>query len=537
MENKIILIEDDEEIRGMITDYLSGEFEVLSFNDGTTAIRTNISYDEYSLALIDLMLPDMSGMEIIKSIRRVTNIPIIIITAKDNDTDKSLGLNLGADDYVVKPFSLIELAARIKANIRRARTYQVLPSNSIVKIKDIEIDPQSHMVTRKGRSIDLTPIEFELLYLLASHPGQAYSKERLYELIWKEPYFGNENVLNTHINRLRLKLKNNAEDTTAYIKTLWGIGYKMEDKWMWLLFAILLFVLLIILIWQQIQHKELEREINYITDRLASLSITSDNGFVLIPTDNDSIKKLGAVLNTLLQDFYCKKSEFEQSKQAMAQVLTNISHDIRTPLTVLKGNSEMLSNITNDPSMPENVHAMADKIDRKADDLISTINDYFTMSKIASGDLPIKLKKENVSRLCQDTILDYYDLLEQKQFEVDIQIPDPPIFAYIDNEALQRILKNLIDNAIRHGGDGKYLSLRLTTSNGNSIIEIEDHGNGMSPQQQKQIFARNYTTARKSSGSGLGLAISKRLAEQIGAELEVYSIQNERTTFSIILKS
>lgn len=306
---------------------------------------------------------------------------------------------------------------------------------------------------------------------------------------------------------------------------------------MWLLFAILLFVLLIILIWQQIQHKELEREINYITDRLASLSITSDNGFVLIPTDNDSIKKLGAVLNTLLQDFYCKKSEFEQSKQAMAQVLTNISHDIRTPLTVLKGNSEMLSNITNDPSMPENVHAMADKIDRKADDLISTINDYFTMSKIASGDLPIKLKKENVSRLCQDTILDYYDLLEQKQFEVDIQIPDPPIFAYIDNETLQRILKNLIDNAIRHGGDGKYLSLRLTTSNGNSIIEIEDHGNGMSPQQQKQIFARNYTTARKSSGSGLGLAISKRLAEQIGAELEVYSIQNERTTFSIILKS
>jgi signal transduction histidine kinase len=306
---------------------------------------------------------------------------------------------------------------------------------------------------------------------------------------------------------------------------------------MWLLFAILSFVLLLILIWQQIQHKELEREINYITDRLASLSITSDNGFVLIPTDNDSIKKLDAVLNTLLQGFYTKKSEFEQSKQAMAQVLTNISHDIRTPLTVLKGNSEMLSNITNDPSMPENVHAMAAKIDRKADDLISTINAYFTMSKIASGDLPIKLKKENVSRLCQDTILDYYDLLEQKQFEVDIQIPDTPIFAYTDNEALQRILKNLIDNAIRHGCDGKYLSLRLTTSNGNSIIEIEDHGNGMSPQQQKQIFARNYTTARKSSGSGLGLAISKRLAEQIGAELEVHSVQNEQTTFSIILKS
>lgn len=306
---------------------------------------------------------------------------------------------------------------------------------------------------------------------------------------------------------------------------------------MMLLFVILSFVLVFILIWQQIQHKKLVREINYITNRLATLSVISENGFVLIPTDNDSIKKLCAALNTLLQNFYTKKSEFEQSKQSMTQVLTNISHDIRTPLTVLKGNSEMLSNITNASSMPGNVHAMAAKIDRKADDLISTINDYFTMSKITSGDLPIKVKKENISRLCQDTILDYYDLFEQKQFEVNIQIPDTPIFAYTDNEALQRILKNLIDNAIRHGGDGKYISLRLTTSNGKSIIEIEDHGNGISPQQQKQIFARNYTTARKTSGSGLGLAISKRLAAQIGAELEVYSLQNERTTFSIILKS
>ena len=231
MENKIMLIEDDGEIREMVKDYLSGEFEVTAFRDGTTAIQTIADYDKYSLALIDLMLPDMSGMEIIKTIRQSSNIPIIIITAKDNDTDKSLGLNLGADDYVVKPFSLIELSARIKANIRRAKTDQPLPDkNSILKIKGIEIDTISHTVTRKGTPIDLTPIEFEILHLLASHPGQAYSKERLYELIWKEPYLGNENVVNTHINRLRLKLKNNAEDTTVYIKTLWGIGYKMEDK-------------------------------------------------------------------------------------------------------------------------------------------------------------------------------------------------------------------------------------------------------------------------------------------------------------------
>ena len=150
---------------------------------------------------------------------------------------------------------------------------------------------------------------------------------------------------------------------------------------MMILFVVLSFVMVFILIWQQIQHKKLVREIDYITSRLDTISVISENGFVLIPTDNDSIKKLSAALNKLLQDFYTKKSQFEQSKQAMAKVLTNISHDIRTPLTVLKGNSEMLSNITNTYSASENVHAMAVKIDQKADDLISTINDYFTMSK------------------------------------------------------------------------------------------------------------------------------------------------------------
>lgn len=306
---------------------------------------------------------------------------------------------------------------------------------------------------------------------------------------------------------------------------------------MWVLFAILSFILLLILIWQRIQHKKTERELNYIIDRLTSVSITSENAFVLIPTDNNSIKKLAAALNILLRDFYTKKTEFEQSKKAMAQVLTNISHDIRTPLTVLKGNSELLSAITDDSALPENIHAMAVKIDRKADDLIKTINNYFTMSKIASGDLPLKLQKENISGLCRDTILDYYDLLERQQFEVELQIPDTPIFAYTDKEALQRILKNLLDNAIRHGGDGRYISLRLTDLKEKKMIEIEDHGRGISQRQQQQIFTRNYTTTRKSSGSGLGLAISKHLATQIGAEIQVHSIQNEKTIFSVIMKS
>lgn len=127
-------------------------------------------------------------------------------------------------------FSLIELTARIKANIRRAGAWQIPAGSGIVKIKDLEIDTSSHMVTRGGTVLELTPKEFEILHLLATHPGQAFSKERLYELVWKEPYFDNESVLNTHMNRLRAKLKKGSENDAGYIRTLWGIGYKMEDK-------------------------------------------------------------------------------------------------------------------------------------------------------------------------------------------------------------------------------------------------------------------------------------------------------------------
>ena len=171
-------------------------------------------------------------------------------------------------------------------------------------------------------------------------------------------------------------------------------------------------VLLSLLIWQKIEYRTLEKNITYISSRLESLSLTSENGFLLLSTDCNAVKRLGASINRLLQEFYTDKAEFKRSQKAMAQVLTNISHDIRTPLTVLKGNSEILFSKAKESSLPESFQTMAEKIDQKADQLTTTINDYFTMSKIASGDLILNLRKENISQICHDTILDYYDLLE-----------------------------------------------------------------------------------------------------------------------------
>lgn len=226
---KILLIEDDADIREMLIDYLSGDgYEITAYADGVSVgVFTDIT--DYSLALVDLMLPQSNGFELIKKIREISTLPIIIITAKNNDHDKARGLSMGADDYVTKPFSIVELSARIKANIRRVAIYDVqMPTENVIHLKDLQIDLSAHIVKRGTDFIDLTRTEFDILVYLSKNRNRALSKESIYQKIWKEPYYGNENVLNTHMNRLRNKLKNGDEE---YIKTIWGIGYKiMEDE-------------------------------------------------------------------------------------------------------------------------------------------------------------------------------------------------------------------------------------------------------------------------------------------------------------------
>lgn len=225
---KILVIEDDADICEMLVDYLSGDgYEITTYEDGIS-VGADIDIADYALVLVDLMLPKISGFEVIKKIREISTIPIIIITAKNSDNDKARGLALGADDYVTKPFSIVELLSRIKANIRRVTMYdaQTLAEN-VIQLRDLQIDLSAHIVKRGTDFIDLTRTEFDILVYLSQNRNRALSKENIYQKIWKEPYYGNENVLNTHMNRLRNKLRNG---DIEYIKTIWGIGYKiMED--------------------------------------------------------------------------------------------------------------------------------------------------------------------------------------------------------------------------------------------------------------------------------------------------------------------
>ena len=228
MNNKLLIIEDDIDINEMLVSYLKMEgFDVDSAKDGKDGLELFIK-TPYDLVILDLMLPKMSGMEVLKRIRDISEIPILILSAKDKDIDKAIGLGNGADDYIAKPFSMIEILARIKANLRRANQYSK-PSkidNGLIELNDLIIDASQFRVLKNNQDINLTYKEFQILYLFVTHPNQVFTRANIFKAVWEEEYFGDENIINVHIRRLREKIETDSS-SPEYIKTLWGIGYKL----------------------------------------------------------------------------------------------------------------------------------------------------------------------------------------------------------------------------------------------------------------------------------------------------------------------
>lgn len=228
---KILLVEDDTEISEMLKNFLMTEnFEVVTAYDGKSACEKFFA-DEYSIVLLDLMIPKMSGMEVMKTIRASSTVPIMILSAKDTDSDKTLGLGLGADDYVTKPFSVTEVLARIKANIRRNTQYTVAATidDNIITKGELVLNTGDYSVMKNGEPIELTAKEFEILKLLMKNPKKVYTKEQMYSQIWNDAYMGDENAVNVHISRLRNKIEDNPRDP-KYVVTVWGIGYKLGER-------------------------------------------------------------------------------------------------------------------------------------------------------------------------------------------------------------------------------------------------------------------------------------------------------------------
>ena len=229
-KTKILIVDDDENIAELISLYMTKEcFDTMIVGDGESAVRAAVDYDP-DLILLDIMLPGMDGYQVCREVRSKKNIPIIMLSAKGEVFDKVLGLELGADDYVEKPFDSKELVARVKAVLRR---YKVAPAPEkeddadMIEYPDLKVNRTDYSVSYKGKPVDMPPKELELLYFLASSPNHVYTREQLLDQIWGYEYVGDTRTVDVHIKRLREKLGDN--DAWA-ISTIWGIGYKFEVK-------------------------------------------------------------------------------------------------------------------------------------------------------------------------------------------------------------------------------------------------------------------------------------------------------------------
>ena len=228
MKTKILLVDDDPNIRQLVRLYLEKEgFDVTEADRGDTALK-EFKAAPPNLMLLDVMLPGMDGWQVCREVRKVSNIPIIMLTAKDETFDKVLGLELGADDYVVKPFDAKELVARIKAVIRRYQNGGESTEKELA-FPGLTINMSQYTVTYMGKERDMPPQELELLYFLASHPGMVFTREQLLEQVWGYDYFGDSRTVDVHVKRLREKLSG-GEAMGWQIKTVWGVGYKFDVK-------------------------------------------------------------------------------------------------------------------------------------------------------------------------------------------------------------------------------------------------------------------------------------------------------------------
>ncbi len=229
MEYTILIAEDDEDIVELLRLYLENEqYKVVIAPNGEEALQL-IQCEKIDLAVIDIMMPRMNGYELTKNIRQISNMPIIILSAKNLDSDKIIGLNIGADDYMTKPFNPLEIIARVKSNIRRyySLNENLLDQKKQYVVGELVMELETFCVTKKGITISLTPMEYKILAILMKHPGRVLTRVQIYEQINGEYFESDDNTMMVHISKLREKIEEDPKQP-CYIKTVRGIGYKIE---------------------------------------------------------------------------------------------------------------------------------------------------------------------------------------------------------------------------------------------------------------------------------------------------------------------
>ncbi len=301
------------------------------------------------------------------------------------------------------------------------------------------------------------------------------------------------------------------------------------------LLTVCIVLLVSIIAYQQFTfHTGTNAKLHEISSKLKEILDTGSDEKVTVFTDNKALIELAAQINRMLEDRQKGKAEYRRSQMASKKMLSNISHDIKTPMTVILGYLEIMR-LSKAPSKK-----MLQKVESTAQRVMELITQFFTLAKLEAGDMDMPLERLNVNEACRENVLAFYELLSQKDFQVEIHMPDQALYADANQDALQRMMFNLISNAIRYGGDGKYLGVFLREDQTHIYIHIADKGRGIEKEFADSVFDRLFTMedSRNSAlqGNGLGLTIAKNLALQLGGDITLESQPYQKTVFTITLK-
>lgn len=290
-----------------------------------------------------------------------------------------------------------------------------------------------------------------------------------------------------------------------------------------------------IVLYQQFAFRlGMQRQLKQISRKLAEIQDADSDEYVMNFTDNKALMELLAQINRLLEERKKIKADFCRSENSLKKMLSNISHDIKTPMTVILGYLEILKM----DSMKEN--EMLLKVEQKTQQVMDLINQFFTLAKLEAGDTDIEISKIDICESCRESVLDFYEILTQKEFQVEAEIPEEPVFVQGNKDALRRILFNIISNAVRYGSDGKYMGIFFRSDDKYVYVDVEDRGKGIDKAFAQNVFERLFTMEdsrnREIQGNGLGLTIAQNLARQMAGEIILDSEPNMKTTFTVKLR-
>lgn len=301
------------------------------------------------------------------------------------------------------------------------------------------------------------------------------------------------------------------------------------------LLSVLCAALFGVILYQRIVYRTgMQKSLRKMSGKLKKILDEDSDEQVMVFTDEQALMDLAAQISRMLDERRRIRAEYRRSQIASKKMLSNISHDIKTPMTVILGYLEIMRLGGPDDGK------MLGKVEEKAQGVMGLIDQFFTLAKLEAGDTDIEISKVDICEICRESVLDHYEILTQKGFEVEVDIPEKPVFIWGDRRSLQRILSNLISNAIRYGADGGYIGLSLRAEERSVYIDVTDRGKGIDRAFAQNVFERLFTMEdsrnRAIQGNGLGLTIARDLAHRLGGEITLESEPGVRTVFTVRLQ-